>query len=102
MSIEIKDKPANLPIFTAKTDNSYNTKISQQKQPESDNTATDKVNLTDMAKQLRKLSSSISAYPPVDNERIDSIKRAITTGEFNINPLRIADKLLSFENAISK
>lgn len=100
MSIEIKDN-FNSPVFSSKTTDS--TKTARQKTPESSTTSTaDKVNFTDLAKQLLKVSDKTSTNPPIDTGRIDEIKRAITSGAFEVNPLRIADKLLKLENAMMK
>lgn len=100
MSINIKDNYSNSPVSTAKTMTS--TKTPRQKQPDEEATTADKVNLTAMAKQLHKLSSNMTANPPIDTDRIDNIKRAITAGAFEINPHRIAEKLLNLENAMMK
>jgi negative regulator of flagellin synthesis FlgM len=60
---------------------------------------TDTVTLTDTAAQLHKLEVAISNLPIVDTTRVEDVKQAISNGQFQIHPQRVAEKLLSFENA---
>ena len=60
---------------------------------------TDTVTLTDTAAQLHKLEAAISNLPIVDAARVEDVKQALSNGKFQIQPQRVAEKLLSFENA---
>ena len=60
----------------------------------------DSVNLTDTASMLKKMEASLSSVPVVDVKRVESIKQAIMNGSFNIDPGRIADKMLNMESML--
>lgn len=57
----------------------------------------DTVSITDAATQLANIENTLSSIPVVDTQRVESLQRAIDEGSFNIDPQRIADKLLRFE-----
>lgn len=57
----------------------------------------DQVSLTDKASQLNALEKHIAELPVVDTQRVEQIQRAIAAGNFEIQPARIADKMLAFE-----
>lgn len=61
----------------------------------------DTVSLTGTAAKLRQLEAALSELPVADNERIDSVKRAVTNGTYEIDPHRIAAKMLDFERSLS-
>ena len=63
---------------------------------------TDTVTLTDTATQLHKLEATIASLPIVDITRVEDVKSAIRNGQFQIDPQRVAGKMLSFENARSR
>jgi negative regulator of flagellin synthesis FlgM len=58
----------------------------------------DSVKLTDTVNIMRKMEAKLSTVSEVDEQRVDSIKQSITNGSFEINPDRIAEKLIGFEN----
>lgn len=60
---------------------------------------TDTVTLTDASAQLRKLETMISALPVVDPARVEGVRQALKSGQFDFNPARVADKMLHFEGA---
>jgi negative regulator of flagellin synthesis FlgM len=62
----------------------------------------DMVTLTDTAARLRKLESTLSGLPEIDNGRVADVQRAIADGSYEINAGKIADKLLDLEAAFSK
>ncbi len=57
--------------------------------------AGDSVTLTESARQLQKLSEAVAAAPTVDAARVESVKRAIAQGTYEVNAERVADKLLA-------
>lgn len=63
--------------------------------------SSDTVNITNTASQLQALEKQLASLPVVDVQRVDSIKREISNGTFEINPPRIADKMIQIESAIS-
>ena len=60
----------------------------------------DAVTLTDTAAQLHKLEAAILAAPIVDTARVKDVKQAISSGQYQINPRQVAEKMLRFENAL--
>ncbi len=104
MSIEINNLPSSqLPIDTstqntgaaAKQDNS-----AQQAQNPAAGPARDQVSLTPEAKQLRDLEAKVASMPEVDSNRVNQIKQQLANGSFEVNPARIADKMMSLERAL--
>lgn len=67
----------------------------------SEGTGADTVSLTGTAAKLRQLEAALSELPVADNERIDNVKRAVTNGTYEIDPHRIAAKMLDFERSLS-
>lgn len=59
----------------------------------------DTATLTDTATQLQKLEAQIAALPVVDHSRVADVKTSIINGRFQTDPLRVAEKMLSFETA---
>ncbi|HHM04693.1 MAG TPA: flagellar biosynthesis anti-sigma factor FlgM [Gammaproteobacteria bacterium] len=62
----------------------------------------DTVTLTDTAEQLRKIEHLISKMPVVDISRVERVKKALTTGQYDFNTDRVADKLMRFESGITR
>ena len=52
------------------------------------------VTLSARAAQLKQLEAQLAAIPVVDRARVDSIKEAITSGQYTINTNNIAGSLL--------
>ena len=63
--------------------------------------ATDTVSLTGQARRLQELETEIAAQPVVDSQRVNAVRNAIENGSFTVNPTRIAEKMLSLEQAIT-
>ncbi|GAB6042541.1 flagellar biosynthesis anti-sigma factor FlgM [Endothiovibrio diazotrophicus] len=55
------------------------------------------VSLTDTAAKLHKFANEVESLPVVDTERVDSIKRSLDNGTYEVKPERIAEKMMSFE-----
>ena len=68
----------------------------------SSSTASDTVSLTGTASQLRSLEQQLSSLPVVDIQRVDAVKREISNGTFEIDPPKIADKMIQIESAINQ
>jgi negative regulator of flagellin synthesis FlgM len=62
----------------------------------------DGVRITDSARQLAALEQAIRTLPDVNEKRVAEIRAAIASGTYQVSPERIADKLLSMENDLSK
>jgi len=61
----------------------------------------DTVKLTGTASQLRGLEQQLAAQPVVDTQRVSAIRHEINSGQFMVNPERVADKMIQIENLIS-
>jgi len=57
----------------------------------------DSVSLTGTAQQLRSLEQSLASQPVVDAQRVAAARQAIENGSYELNPTRIASKLISLE-----
>lgn len=65
--------------------------------PASASTAADPVRITDQAKQLAALEHAIKAMPAIDEARVAEVRKALDEGRYQVNPERIADKLMRSE-----
>lgn len=63
--------------------------------------AADRVSLTGDAQRLRELEASIANQPVVDNQRVNTVRDAVENGTFTVNAERIAEKIMSLEQAIT-
>ena len=59
------------------------------------------VQITDQARQLASLEHTVNSLPVVNESRVAAIRQAIDEGRYQINPERIADKLLRTEQELS-
>ena len=68
--------------------------------PAGQSAAGDQVSLTPAAQQLRGLEQQIAEQPVVDSQKVNAVKDALANGSFEINPERIAAKMMSLEKAL--
>jgi negative regulator of flagellin synthesis FlgM len=61
----------------------------------------DRVSLTGGARQLRELESGLASQPVVNSQRVEAVRSAMESGTFKVNPERIAEKLISLEQALT-
>jgi negative regulator of flagellin synthesis FlgM len=59
------------------------------------------VQITGQARQLAALEHAVQSLPVVNEARVAEIRSAIDDGRYQINPERIADKLLRTEQELS-
>lgn len=62
--------------------------------------APDVLRLTPETLHLRKLEASLGNEPPLDQERIETLRNAIANGEYQVNSTRVAGKLLDLEGEL--
>jgi negative regulator of flagellin synthesis FlgM len=56
---------------------------------------TDRVELSDRSKEVAELMNAINQLPEVRTDKVKAMKEAIESGNYNIDTLKIAEKLLS-------
>ena len=54
----------------------------------------DKISLSGKAKEISELKATIDQLPDVRTDKIDAVKHAIDTGNYNIDARKIAQKIL--------
>ncbi|MEA2078454.1 MAG: flagellar biosynthesis anti-sigma factor FlgM [Pseudomonadota bacterium] len=60
----------------------------------------DRISLTGEARQLQELETRLASQPVVDSQRVEAVRSAVENGTFTINPERIAEKMMSLEEAL--
>ena len=84
-------------------ENQQNQNVANQQQaPATTGVTGDTVSLTGTASQLRALEQQIASLPVVDVQRVESIKQDIAAGSYQIDPPRVADKMIQIESAINQ
>lgn len=56
--------------------------------------ATERVDLSSKAKDIQKIKQILEQTPEVREEKVQELKRQIESGNYAINPGRIADRML--------
>lgn len=57
----------------------------------------DSFTVSQQAEKLRVIESTINTQPDVDGARVESLKTAIDAGSYDIDPTRVAEKLIELE-----
>jgi len=98
MSIEINGIPPSKVAGSA--DDSQVKQTLEQTATEQESgksSSADTVSLSDNAVQLGKLENAAVSTPVVDTQRVEQVKQAIKDGSYEVDPAKIADKLMQFE-----
>jgi len=61
----------------------------------------DSVSITPQAKQLGELQKKAQEAPVINQKKIDELKKAISAGEYKIDPEKLAASMASFELKIA-
>jgi len=61
----------------------------------------DKVTLTDTAAKLKALEMELANQPMVDDSKVKDMQNVINSGNYKIDPERVADKMINFESAFN-
>lgn len=61
---------------------------------------TDQVTLTQSARELQQVAAAIANTPAVDAGRVESARRAIDDGTYQVNAGKIADSLLQLDKLL--
>ncbi|MBI5741912.1 MAG: flagellar biosynthesis anti-sigma factor FlgM [Nitrospirae bacterium] len=54
----------------------------------------DKISLSGKAKEISELKAAIDELPDIRTDKVDTLKKAIDTGNYNIDARKIAEKIL--------
>lgn len=103
MAIEINGQPISLTTQINegnKKDKAADEQAGSSQSPGRNGVAGDSVNLTNTASTLKHMEATLSSVPVVNHQRVADIKQAISNGTFDVNPDRIASKMLSLESMI--
>jgi negative regulator of flagellin synthesis FlgM len=65
------------------------------------NSSSDQLSLTGSARQLQGLENQIASAPVVDTKKVEAVRSAVENGTFTVHPERIAERLLSLEQALT-
>ncbi len=57
----------------------------------------DSVSITPQAKQLNELQKKAAEAPVVNQKKIEELKKAISAGDYKINPEKLAASIANFE-----
>jgi len=60
----------------------------------------DQVEITDTAKKVEQVISSLSSEPIVDRQKVDEIKSALAEGRYEVNSADIANKLIEVDELL--
>ena len=72
----------------------------QQQETSGKGSSTETVSMTDAAVNLKKMSKQMKKMPVVETKRVEEIRKAIENGDFEIDELIIADKLIGMEKLL--
>lgn len=98
MAVEINGVPGTPNNQVEQTSVSSVKTVDSKTHSSNTNTSTaDTFTVSPNAEKLRIIESNINAQPDVDGARIDSLKSAIDAGRYDIDPLRVAEKLIELE-----
>ena len=77
------------------SDKHHTDKNSQQQKSNASDVSSDSVSLNDMATHLQSLEKKLASQPDINQEHVNRIRDAITSGEYRIDPQSVAEKLLN-------
>lgn len=63
--------------------------------------SSDKISFTSEASKLQILERELASRPVIDGQRVNAVRSAIDKGAFEVNPERIAEKIISLEQALT-
>jgi len=57
-------------------------------------TSKDKFSMSGRAREINELKEAISNIPDVREEKVEQVKKAIDTGNYNFDSMKVAEKIL--------
>lgn len=100
MTIDINGS-AHLPPAVTSTGNGNAPARNDSNAAKTDSGSRDTVSLTGTAQHLRSLEQGLAQQPVVNAQRVEATKQAIENGSYQIDPSRIASKMIDLERALS-
>jgi len=61
----------------------------------------DTVELTDVARLMQRVENMLANVPPTDRARVDAVRQALANGAYEVNPQRIAARVVRLERELS-
>lgn len=61
---------------------------------------TGEVKLSDSARRLKALAEDLAKQDALDNDRVEEIRSAIAEGRYHVDPVRLAEKFIEFEDKL--
>lgn len=107
MSNDISNINSSRPqTTTTQTGTSQGTQSSgsstQSVQPNQSSGSTDKVSFTSTAEKLKELEKQLSQESPVNEQKVQYVRAAIDNGDYQVDPEKIAEKMIDFESQLEK
>jgi len=65
------------------------------------NTTEDQLSLTGTVQQLQSLEAHLAKIPAYDAGKVATLKNSMKNGDYQANPQRIADKIITLEQGLS-
>jgi len=94
-NLKLKSQNANQTVKQETVQNQAQTQASNKPQ------AKDSVSLTQQAQQLHKIKEKLTNTSSIDQEKVDSIRKAISAGEYKVDPQKLAANMAKFEEALT-
>ncbi len=105
MTIDINNSAHLPPALTSTVTGNGNAPTNNDSNPvatgSSPQGSSDTISLTGTAQHLRRLEQGLAQQPVVDTQRVEATKQAIENGNYQIDPSRIASKMIDLERALS-
>ena len=61
---------------------------------ETERTQDDRVSLSDASRELQTAKDSVAAVPDIREEKVTAVKQAVENGSYEIDPGKIAEKMI--------
>ncbi|MDN4503176.1 flagellar biosynthesis anti-sigma factor FlgM [Alteromonadaceae bacterium BrNp21-10] len=103
MSINVNNNVPKPQVEGQKLQQQNNQAAAQNNAQQAQKTAVprqDSVSLTQSAQQLTQLQKKGNDTPTINQEKVEKLKKAIESGEYRINPERLAQNIAKFESEL--
>lgn len=62
----------------------------------------DRIELSATAREIAALAETASRLPEIRQDKVDTLRRALDAGTYEVNPQRLARAILEFEDGLSR